>query len=54
MVRSFSNAVETRGEGQVIDLTPRVLELIRRSGVREGTASLYLAGSEDMCACSPR
>ena len=45
MVRSFTNSVDTRGEGHVVDLTPSVLELIRRSGVREGTASLFVPGS---------
>ena len=45
MVRSFTSTVETRGNGQVIDLTPKVLEQIRRSGIREGTASLFVPGS---------
>jgi len=45
MVLSHTLSVETSGDGQVIDLTSRVVELVRRSGVREGTVSLFVPGS---------
>ena len=45
MVESFSSTVRTRGEGDVIDLTPHVLELVERSGIRAGTVSLFVPGS---------
>jgi secondary thiamine-phosphate synthase enzyme len=45
MVHSHTDDVETRGEGHVIDLTSQVLEHVTRSGIREGTASLFVPGS---------
>jgi secondary thiamine-phosphate synthase enzyme len=45
MVRSFTRRLSTRGEGHVLDLTPTVLECIAESGIREGTASLFVPGS---------
>lgn len=44
-VRSYAATQETSGEGQVVDLTPRVEEFVRRSGVREGTVNLFVPGS---------
>ncbi|MDI9633910.1 MAG: secondary thiamine-phosphate synthase enzyme YjbQ [Methanolinea sp.] len=37
--------VETRGEGDIVDITPRVREAIRESGAREGLANVFVAGS---------
>ena len=45
MVCSFTHCVSTRGEGQVLDLTPTVLRSIAESGIRQGTASLFVPGS---------
>lgn len=36
---------ETRGEGDIIDLTPRVREAVRESGVREGLVNVFVTGS---------
>lgn len=45
MVASYSTTVETAGGGEILDLTPQVREFVRRSGVQEGTASLFVPGS---------
>ena len=45
MVETFTSTVRTRGEGDVIDLTPHLLELVERSGIRAGTVSLFVPGS---------
>ena len=45
MVRTYTRRVESRGEGHVIDLTPDLLECVRDSGLRAGTASLFVPGS---------
>jgi secondary thiamine-phosphate synthase enzyme len=45
MVHSFTGTIETRGEGQVVDLTSHVLDFVARSGIRDGTASLFVPGS---------
>jgi secondary thiamine-phosphate synthase enzyme len=45
MVRSFTNRTDSRGEGHICDITPQVMECIERSGVKEGTASLFVPGS---------
>lgn len=37
--------VETRGEGDIVDITPRVREAVRESGAREGLANVFVAGS---------
>lgn len=37
--------VETRGEGEIVDLTPRVAQVVAESGVREGLANVFVAGS---------
>jgi secondary thiamine-phosphate synthase enzyme len=38
-------AVSTRGESHMLDLTPRVQELVRRHRFREGQALLFVSGS---------
>lgn len=45
MVRTFTMSIETGGEGEVIDLTPAVLDCVRQSGIGDGTASLFVPGS---------
>ena len=35
----------TRGDGDVIDLTEGVLEVVRSSGVEDGTVSVFVPGS---------
>ena len=37
--------VETHGEGEIVDLTPRVQQAVGESGVREGLATVFVAGS---------
>lgn len=45
MVHNFTRVVATRGEGDVLDLTPAVLECVESAGLREGIASLFVPGS---------
>ena len=45
MVESFTSTVQTSGDGQVIDLTSRVMECVERSGIQDGTVSLFVPGS---------
>jgi len=45
VVRTFANQVQSNGDGEVIDLTSAVLHHVRESGIREGTASLFVPGS---------
>ncbi|WP_337589798.1 YjbQ family protein [Methanoculleus bourgensis] len=37
--------VETHGEGEIVNLTPRIEQAITASGVREGLASIFVTGS---------
>ncbi|MDV4343975.1 YjbQ family protein [Methanoculleus sp. YWC-01] len=37
--------VDTHGEGEIVDLTPRVAQAVTESGVREGLATVFVAGS---------
>ncbi|WP_243670064.1 YjbQ family protein, partial [Methanoculleus chikugoensis] len=38
--------VDTHGEGEIVDLTPpRVAQAVAESGVREGLANVFVAGS---------
>ena len=37
--------VETHGEGEIFNLTPRVQQAVDVSGVREGLANVFVAGS---------
>lgn len=37
--------VDTHGEGEIVDLTPRVVQAVAGSGVREGLANVFVAGS---------
>lgn len=44
-VRTFRREVETRGEGDVKDLTGEIATCIDESGIRSGTASVFVPGS---------
>lgn len=44
-VRSLSFTVRTTGNGEVVDLTSRVSELVRGSGVGSGTVTVFVPGS---------
>lgn len=44
-VHTFVREVETRGEGEIVDLTPAVLDCVRESDVTDGTISLFIPGS---------
>ncbi|MFA7563567.1 MAG: secondary thiamine-phosphate synthase enzyme YjbQ [Methanoculleus sp.] len=37
--------VDTHGEGEIVDLTPRVTQVVAESGVREGLANIFVVGS---------
>ena len=45
MVRGYTLELETRGEGQVVDLTDDVVRCIDESGISDGTVSLFVPGS---------
>ncbi len=45
IVRTFTLQVRTRGEGQVVDLTPELMRCVEQAGAREGTASVFVPGS---------
>jgi secondary thiamine-phosphate synthase enzyme len=45
MVHRDEIRLRTRGEGDMHDLTPEVAEIVRRSGVRTGTAHVFNVGS---------
>jgi secondary thiamine-phosphate synthase enzyme len=45
MIHREEMSLRTKGETQVLDLTESVRELVRRSGVREGTVHLFVPGS---------
>jgi secondary thiamine-phosphate synthase enzyme len=37
--------VDTHGEGEVVNLTPKIAQAVAESGVREGLANVFVAGS---------
>ena len=37
--------VDTHGEGEIVDITPRVTQVVAESGVREGLANIFVVGS---------
>jgi secondary thiamine-phosphate synthase enzyme len=45
MIFSETISLRTRGFSDVIDITPRVEEMIRRSGFEEGLATVFCPGS---------
>ncbi len=38
-------SVQTKGHTDILDLTPRVEEALKQSGVREGTVTVFVSGS---------
>lgn len=38
-------SVHTKGHTDILDLTPRVEEALKQSGVREGTVTVFVSGS---------
>ncbi len=44
-VETYPIELETRGTNEVIDLTPRVKEILRRAGISSGIACIILPGS---------
>ena len=45
MVHQEQFTVQTRGHGQIDDLTGRVADVVRRSGITTGTAQVFTVGS---------
>jgi secondary thiamine-phosphate synthase enzyme len=45
MVQSYTRQISSRGGGDTLDLTSELIECIERSGITEGTASLFVPGS---------
>ena len=45
MIATDSVPVRTRGEGEMVDLTSRVQEVVARHGLREGHALVFVSGS---------
>lgn len=37
--------VDTHGEGEIVNLTPRVAQAVTESGVKEGLTNVFVAGS---------
>jgi len=37
--------IDTHGEGEIVNLTPRIAEIVDGSGVREGIANIFVSGS---------
>lgn len=44
-VATYEFRLRTKGEGDVLDVTDRVAEAVSRSGVKEGIANAFVAGS---------
>ena len=45
MIATDSVPVRTRGEGEMVDLTSRVQDVVARHGFREGHALVFVSGS---------
>src|SRR5262249_34834391 len=37
--------IETRGDGEVVDLTPQTAQVVRASGIRDGLCTVFVAHS---------
>ena len=37
--------IETKGENDFIDITPKVIEIVRKSGIKNGLVNVFLPGS---------
>jgi secondary thiamine-phosphate synthase enzyme len=44
-VRTLRRTLDTRGNGQVLDVTDAVRSAVKDSGVRDGTATVFVTGS---------
>ena len=44
-VVSLEFSLQTRGNGEVVDITQRVSELVRKSGVKSGTVTIFVPGA---------
>ena len=44
-VKTGAIEARTRGDGDTIDLTPELAELVRESGIDRGTATVFIGGS---------
>jgi secondary thiamine-phosphate synthase enzyme len=44
-VTTTTLSVHTQGHTDIVDLTPRVEEALKQSGVREGTVTVFVSGS---------
>ena len=44
-VRTFKRRIRTRGEGDTLDLTEEITSCVAESGIREGTATIFVPGS---------
>ncbi len=44
-VKSFGIKISTKGDGDIIDLTPKVAESLRESDIQNGTALVFVPGS---------
>jgi secondary thiamine-phosphate synthase enzyme len=44
-VRTVERSVDTRGNGQILDITADVAETVRSSGIPQGTATVFVTGS---------
>jgi secondary thiamine-phosphate synthase enzyme len=44
-VVSLELSLQTRGNGDVVDITQRVSELVRKSGVTSGTVTIFVPGA---------
>ena len=44
-VKTFSFTVETKGFTDIIDITPRVSQIVSESGIMEGSALVFVPGS---------
>lgn len=45
MVSTQRIQIQTKGNGDIVDITPRVIEAVRRSGLAEGTVTVFVAHS---------
>lgn len=45
MVETYEIQMETGGDGDVIDLTPKVTESVKKSGISSGTVTVFVPGS---------
>jgi len=45
MIETYGIQVETDGDGDILDLTPKVAESVKKSGISSGTATVFVPGS---------